>query len=424
MHSPQFLAENFDYAAEQLARRGYELDPGVVTHYSELNEAVKRLDDLRAEKNRTAKDVAAISRGLIEGDRAALIDRGKIINTEIKGAEDKERKQRAELLDFVLGVPNIPAPHTPNGLTEADNVVTAVVGEPRKFDFAPKDHVTLGEDLGVIDIPAGTKLAGPRFNVLHGRGAALQRALVNFMLQKAAAGGFEETTLPYLVNSSIMQGTGQLPKFADDMYPTADDLWLIPTAEVPLTNLEAGTIINPDRLPIRRTAYTECFRREAGSAGRDTRGILRAHQFPKVELVSITHPDASWDELERMTSQASSVLEDLELPYRKVSLAAGDISFAAQWTTDLEVWLPGQDTYREISSISNTGDFQARRMNLRMRNPEGSGTILPHTLNGSALAVGRTLLAVMENYQQEDGSIRVPTALHNITGFDKIESNR
>jgi seryl-tRNA synthetase len=304
----------------------------------------------------------------------------------------------------------------PDGRDETDNKVEKVWGTPRELGFAPKEHFEIGEKLGLMDFAAAGKLAGSRFTVLRGALARLERALGQFMLDvHTAEHGYSETMVPLLVNDAAMFGTGQLPKFAEDLFRTTDGRWLIPTAEVSLTNLVAGEILPAQKLPMRMTALTPCFRSEAGSAGRDVRGMLRQHQFTKVEMVSVAHPEESEAEHERMTRCAEVILERLELPYRRMLLCAGDTGFSSTKTYDLEVWLPGQGMYREISSCSNTGAFQARRMNARFRNAEGK-LEFPHTLNGSGVAVGRALIAVLENYQNEDGSVTVPAALLGYMG--------
>ena len=312
----------------------------------------------------------------------------------------------------IEGLPNCLDSDVPDGRDESDNVPQKIVGTPRDFNFAPLQHFELGEKLGQMDFERAAKLAGSRFTVLRGGLARLERALGQFMIDlHTTKHGYVETSVPLLVNEATVYGTGQLPKFKDDLFQTTDGRWLIPTAEVPLTNLVSGEIIPAAQLPIRLTALSECFRSEAGSAGRDTRGMLRQHQFRKVELVSIVAPEDSADEHEKMTRAAETVLERLELPYRRMLLCAGDTGFSAAKTFDLEVWLPGQGAWREISSCSNCRDFQARRMNARMRGADGKSLSFPHTLNGSGVAVGRALIAVMENYQQADGSIRIPEAL-------------
>jgi seryl-tRNA synthetase len=338
--------------------------------------------------------------------------------------ETEEASLAENLESRLLELPNLLDESVPDGDDEDQNQLIRTIGDVPSFSFTPKDHVALGEGLGLMDFALGAKLAGARFVVLSGQLARLERALAAFMLDTHTGEfGYVETLPPALVNSQTMTGTGQLPKFAEDLYRTGDK-WLIPTAEVPLTNIVADEITDSAVLPLRMTAYTQCFRSEAGSAGRDTRGMIRQHQFSKVEMVSIVHPDQSADELERMTSCAETILQKLELPYRVLKLCSGDTGFSAQQTYDLEVWLPGQDEgrgmYREISSCSNCGPFQARRMKARFRDVETGETRFLHTLNGSGLAVGRTLIAVLENGQQDDGSILLPKVLHSYMGTDRL----
>jgi len=327
----------------------------------------------------------------------------------------------ARLRDRLIGLPNILDPEVPAGRDETANVEQKRFGSQRNFSFEPKQHFEIGEALGLMDFTGAAKLAGARFTVLRGALARLERALGQFMLDvQTEQHGYSETVVPLLVNDATMFGTGQLPKFADDLFKTTDGRWLIPTAEVPLTNVAAGEILAAAQLPVRLAALTPCFRSEAGSAGRDVRGMLRQHQFQKVEMVSITHPDTSAEEHERMTRCAEMILEQLELPYRRMLLCAGDTGFSAAKTYDLEVWLPGQAQYREISSCSNTRAFQARRMNARFRDADGKTINFVHTLNGSGVAVGRALIAVLETYQNEDGSVNVPAILRPYMGGMEI----
>lgn len=419
MLDPEFLANNFEYAQEQLARRGFDLNQETVEQYTENKARLTDIEKLRADKNASSTQIGQLMKEGRRDEAILLREQGREFSAEIAKKEKDYRDHRVDFGQKLLAIPNLPDERTPDGKDETANVILSKWGAPRQFDFTPLDHVDVATRLGILDLGKSVDLAGPRFNVLKKEGSALQRGLINFMLDKAIQAGYDEVTVPYLVNAETMQGTGQLPKFEDDLFKT-NGLYLIPTAEVPVTNLYANMIIPADDLPIKHTAYTECFRKEAGSAGRDTRGILRQHQFPKVELVQITKPESSWQTLEDMTDQAASILEDLELPHRKVALCAGDLGFAAAWTTDLEVWLPTQDRYREVSSVSNTLDFQSRRMNLRMRSIDEKKSIYPHTLNGSALAVGRTLLCIIENNQQEDGSVVVPEVLQPYVPFKKI----
>jgi len=357
-------------------------------------------------------------------------DKAQTLMAEVAGLKDRmtdlevEAAEAGRALDAALAaLPNIPAADVPEGEDESGNVELKRWGTPRAFDFAPRDHADIGPALG-LDFEGGALLSGARFTALRGQAARLHRALGQYMLDmQSAANGYEETAPPLLVRDEAMFGTGQLPKFAEDLFRTTDGRWLIPTAEVSLTNLVREQILAESDLPKRLTALTQCFRSEAGAAGRDTRGLIRQHQFEKVELVAIAAPDCSDEEHERMTRAAEGILEALELPYRRMLLCAGDMGFTARKTYDLEVWLPAQATYREISSCSNCGDFQARRMDARYRPVEGKGTSFVHTLNGSGLAVGRTIIAILENYQNADGTVTIPTALRPyLPGLERLTS--
>jgi len=423
MHDIRFIRENPDAFDAALKRR--KLPPMA----SEILEADSnrrylqaKIQEMQSRRNQTSKEIGALkAKG---GDANALIAEVNEIKANMPALENEEAKLADKLDTWLLELPNILDASVPDGDDETQNELIRTIGDLPQFSYTPKDHVALGEGLGQMDFALGAKLAGARFVVLSGQLARLERALATFMLDTHTTEfGYVETLPPALVNSQTMTGTGQLPKFAEDLYRT-DDKWLIPTAEVPLTNIVADEIINGAALPLRMTAYTQCFRSEAGSAGRDTRGMIRQHQFSKVEMVSIVHPDQSTEELNRMTSCAEAILQKLELPYRVLKLCSGDTGFSAQQTYDLEVWLPGQDEgrgrYREISSCSNCGPFQARRMKARFRDAETGDTRFLHTLNGSGLAVGRTLIAVLENGQQESGSILLPTALHGYMGTDRL----
>ena len=368
------------------------------------------LQEKQAKRNELSRDIGRAKR---EGDETQALEAQAIsLRVEMELLQSQADEVDGHIKAVLEALPNILADEVPDGRDESANVVLKVWGDPPAFDFAPRQHFELGEALGLMDFAGAAKLAGSRFTVLRGALARLERALGQFMIDlQTTEHGYEEMVVPSLVNDATVYGTSQLPKFADDLFRTTDGRWLIPTAEVPLTNLAGGEITSEARLPWRMTALTDCFRSEAGSAGRDTRGMLRQHQFRKVEMVSITHPEASADEHERMTRCAETVLERLGLPYRRMLLCAGDTGFGAAKTFDLEVWLPGQGAWREISSCSNMRDFQARRMNARFRAADGKTLGFVHTLNGSGLAVGRALIAVMETYQQADGSITVPEAL-------------
>jgi seryl-tRNA synthetase len=385
---------------------------------------VQKLQEAQQRRNAASKE---IGKAMGSGDQATA-DKLKAevgeLKTFIQSGEETERALDDELNSLLSGLPNIPLDETPDGLEEADSVEVRKVGTPPELGFAAKQHFELGEALGLMDFDQAARMSGARFVVLKGALARLERAIAQFMIDlQTGENGYTEVSPPILVRDEAMYGTGQLPKFAEDLFQTTDGRWLIPTAEVSLTNLVNGQIVEESALPMRVTALTPCFRAEAGAAGRDTRGMVRQHQFSKVELVSVTTPDVSRAELDRMTGCAESVLKKLGLAYRVVALSCGDMGFGGQLTFDIEVWLPGQDTYREISSCSVCGDFQARRMNARYRLADGNGLGFVHTLNGSGLAVGRTLIAVMENYQDADGSISIPEVLQPyMGGIAKIEA--
>jgi seryl-tRNA synthetase len=408
----------FDAAME---RRGLRpLGAEILATDASLRQLQTGLQDAQARRKSIGREVGEARR---RGEDTAVLEAdGGELRGRIEDLEAAVRDEEYKLRDVLAALPNILDADVPDGPDETANVVLKQVGEPRVFDFAPHEHFELGEALGLMDFAAAAKIAGSRFTILRGALARLERALGQFMIDlHTTEHGHEETSVPLLVNDAAAFGTNNLPKFADDLFRTTDGRWLIPTAEVPLTNLAAGEIIPGFRLPIRLTALSECFRSEAGSAGRDTRGMLRQHQFRKVELVSITRPEDSDAEHERMTRCAETVLERLELPYRRVLLSTGDTGFGSARTHDLEVWLPGQNAWREISSISNMRAFQARRMNARYRDADGKTLAHVHTLNGSGVAVGRALIAVMENYQQADGSIEIPVVLRSyLAGMERI----
>ncbi|MEN8721714.1 MAG: serine--tRNA ligase [Alphaproteobacteria bacterium] len=376
-----------------------------------------RLQEAQNERNAASKQIGKAKASGDEAAAQAVIERVSALKAEIQQGEEEER-QLAEALDLALAsLPNIPAADVPDGADENDNVEIGRTGDPRNFAFDPKEHFDLGEDLGQMDFETAAAMSGSRFVALKGQLARLERAIAQFMLNlHADEFGYEEVAPPFLVRDEAVFGTAQLPKFTEDLFRTENGYWLIPTAEVSLTNMVRQAILSEAELPLRMTAYTPCFRSEAGSAGRDTRGMIRLHQFSKVELVSITTPDQGEAELDRMTECAQTVLKRLELPFRTMKLCSGDMGFSARRTYDLEVWLPGQNAYREISSCSWCGDFQARRMKARFKPNEGKGNQFVHTLNGSGLAVGRTLVAILENYQQENGTIAVPDVLKPYMG--------
>ncbi len=399
-----------------MARRGLEpQSEAILTLDTERRAALGLLQEKQARRNEMAREIGRAKR---EGRETAALEAEAVsLRVDMERLQTDADDLDARIKGVLEALPNILAAEVPDGRDESANVVLKTWGEPPAFDFTPRQHFELGEALGLMDFAGAAKLAGARFTVLRGPLARMERALGQFMIDlQTADHGYEEMVVPSLVNDATAYGTSQLPKFAEDLFRTTDGRWLIPTAEVPLTNLAGGEITPEARLPWRMTALTDCFRSEAGSAGRDTRGMLRQHQFRKVEMVSITHPEASAEEHERMTRCAETVLERLELPYRRVVLCAGDTGFGAAKTYDLEVWLPGQGAWREISSCSNMRDFQARRMNARFRAADGKTLGFVHTLNGSGLAVGRTLIAVMETCQQADGSIRVPEVLRPYMG--------
>lgn len=415
MHDIKMIREDAAGFDAGLARRGIlPLSREILELDEQRRAALARQQELQAERNAISKKIGEAKRN--KQDSAALEAEGARIRGEIEALDAEGPRLDGLLRDTLSKIPNLLNEDVPEGKDEAANKLEKQFGAPRNFAFAPKQHFELGEALGLMDFAGAAKLAGARFTVLKGALARLERALGQFMLDTHTGEfGYSETVVPLLVNDATMYGTGQLPKFAEDLFATTDGRWLIPTAEVPLTNLAAGEILPAAKLPMRMAALSYCFRSEAGSAGRDVRGMLRQHQFSKVELVSITTPELSWDEHERMTRAAETVLERLGLPYRRMLLCTGDTGFSAAKTYDLEVWMPGQGTYREISSCSNTLSFQARRMNARYRAGEGRPEFV-HTLNGSGVAVGRALIAVMETYQNEDGSITVPEVLRPYMG--------
>jgi seryl-tRNA synthetase len=422
MHDARTLLELGDEAVRRLARRGYPLDLTTVDDLlSRRNSSIKTADDLRAESRRIAQEVGRAARE--GGDVAALKSRARELKDQIRVIEEGQEKVERELRDLLLDIPNFPADDAPEGASEEFNVEIRRYGDPPAFDYEPRDHVDIGEAMGILDFGRAAKLSGSRFSIMRGAGAALERALAMFFLaMHTGRHGYVEVSVPYLVNRQTMTGTGQLPKFEEDLFRTsvADrELFLIPTAEVPLTNLHADEILPTEALPYAYTAWTPCFRSEAGSYGRDTRGILRLHQFTKVELVRICRPEDSRAELEAMLGHAEACLEELGLAYRVVALAAGDLGFSAMFTYDIEVWLPSQGTYREISSCSDTGTFQARRAAIRTKAKDGKRGFAA-TLNGSGMPIGRTVAALLEQYQQQDGSVRIPDALVPYTGFSRI----
>ncbi|HET9630539.1 MAG TPA: serine--tRNA ligase [Novosphingobium sp.] len=426
MHDIKLIRDNPEAFDAGLARRGVEPMAGAILALDSARRAVATtMQEAQGRRNEASKAIgAAMGRGDKDAAEALKAEVAKLKDT-LPQLEQEERELTAQLQDALARYPNLPDAEVPEGEDEAGNVEVSRWGTPRSFAFPPKEHADLGPALG-LDFETGALISGARFTFLRGQMARLQRALAQFMLDtQTLQAGYTECAVPLLVKDEAVFGTGQLPKFAEDLFRTTDGRWLIPTAEVSLTNAVQGQILPESALPLRMTALTPCFRSEAGAAGKDTRGYIRQHQFEKVELVAICRPEDSAAEHEKMTAAAEAILQALDLPYRKVLLCAGDMGFTARKTFDLEVWLPGQNAYREISSISNCGDFQARRMNARYR-PEGQkGTEFVHTLNGSGLAVGRTLVAVLENYQEPDGSVTVPEALRPwMGGITRLEPTR
>ncbi len=421
----KWILANQEKFAECLKNRNFDFDLKILENLdSERRKIIGQTEDLKAKRNDGSRKVGAAKRAGENAD--ALMEEIRVMGDEIKALDDRLAKIEEDLHNYLMAIPNKLSDTTPIGADENDNVVVRTWGTPKEFAFEPKPHWDLAENLDIINFDKGVMLAQSRFAVLKGAGARLERALISFMLDlHTKKHGYTEIEPPFMVRSAILEGTGQLPKFAEDLYKIEhEDLWLIPTAEVPLTNLMRESILDENNLPLYYTAYTPCFRREAGSAGRDVRGLMRQHQFDKVEMVKICTPETSYDELEKLTNNAEEVLQLLNLPYRVMALSSGDIGFGSAKTYDLEVWLPSQNQYREISSCSNCEDFQARRMNLRYR-PESGKPQYVHTLNGSGIAVGRTLIAILENYQREDGSVIIPDALvPYMGGLKEIRSSR
>ena len=424
-----FVRDNLPLIEQAMRQRG--LDPGeIIGRFGELDarrrKAITDAENLKAKRNRASEQIAQLKKN--KQDAAALIEETKNLREQIQEHEKVAEQLDAELRGLLVGIPNVPHASVPVGSSAEDNKEVRRWGQPPKFDFAPKPHWELGEALGILDLERAAKLTGARFAVYWDLGAKLERALANFMLDlHTGEHGYTEVLPPYMVNADSMYGTGQLPKFEADLFkvPHGDkNLYLIPTAEVPVTNLYRDEVLDAARLPISLIAYTPCFRSEAGSYGKDVRGIIRQHQFQKVELVKFARPEQSYDELEKLTNNAETVLQKLGLHYRVMALCTGDMGFSSAKTYDIEVWLPGQQLFREISSCSNFEAYQARRANIRYK-PEGKGkTEFVHTLNGSGLAIGRTWVAIVENYQQADGSVIVPEALRPYLGVEKITARK
>jgi seryl-tRNA synthetase len=420
MYDLAWFRANFDRIAERLQTRS---NPPNLDGYRELDQrrraAIAESEQLKARRNAETAEIAKLRR---EGaDTTKRQQQVRAIAERIALLEEQEKAANASFREMLAGIPNLPHESVPVGSSEADNVEVRRVGEPRRFDFEPKAHWDLGPELGILDLERAAKVTGARFAVYWGLGAKLERALINFMLDvHTREHGYTEVLPPFLVNSASLFGTGQLPKFAQDQFKLENsDYWLVPTAEVPVTNLYRDETLEGGRLPVKLCAYTPCFRSEAGSYGRDVRGIIRQHQFQKVELVKFAHPDHSYDELEKLTADAEDILRRLGLPFRTVVLSTGDTGFSAAKTYDIEVWLPGQNAYKEISSCSNYEAFQARRASIRFKSAKGKSEFV-HTLNGSGLAVGRTWVAIVENYQRSDGSVVVPEVLRPYVGVEVI----
>ena len=416
----QLIRSNLEEVATRLATRGSTIDVAAVRALEEKRKhAQVRTQELQARRNASSKQIGELKRK--GGDSSVLMAQMTAVGDELKTIEAELEAIQFALTEILLTIPNLPHASVPVGTSADENVEVRRVGEPRKFAFAVKDHVDVGLGLGLLDFDTASKISGARFTLMKGPLARLHRALAQFMLDvHTTEHGYTEVYVPYLVNADSMRGTGQLPKFEDDLFsvPRADagKLYLIPTAEVPVTNIVRDQVVAAEQLPLKFVCHSPCFRSEAGSYGKDTRGMIRQHQFDKVELVQIIEPAKSYEALELLTGHAETILRRLELPFRTVALCTGDMGPASRKTFDIEVWLPGQNAYREISSCSNCGEYQARRMNARFRPKEGKGTRFVHTLNGSGLAIGRTLIAILENYQNEDGSVTVPEALRSYMG--------
>jgi seryl-tRNA synthetase len=421
MLDAKFVRENIEIIKESLRNRNYALSLDEFLKFEEQRRSLlKEAEELRNRRNVVSEEIGRLR--IEKQDASNLIDEMKLVSDKIKAFDAQLKMLEENTNEFLLNMPNVPHHSVPVGKDETGNVEIRRWGEPRQFDFEPLNHWDIGAILDILDFDRASKIAGARFSLTKGAGAKLERALMNFMLDLNTAKGYTEVFPPIIVNKESMRGTGQLPKFEMELFKISDpEFYLIPTAEVPVTNIHRNEILQEKELPISYTAYTPCFRREAGSYGKDVRGLIRQHQFNKVELVKFVKPEDSYHELESLTNAAEDILQKLGLPYRVVALCTGDIGFAASKTYDLEVWLPGQQKYREISSCSNFTDFQARRANIRFRREGKKGTEFVHTLNGSSLAIGRTLVAILENYQQKDGSVVVPDVLRTYMGIEVIK---
>ncbi len=420
----KYVRENIDLIKKTLGKRGSALDFDAFTQAEKKRrELLQEIETLRHQRNVVSDDIATMKKSGQNAD--ASIKEMRTVSETIKSLDQALSDIEQSINQFMISMPNLPHPDVPQGLTEDDNRLERQVGTPRKFKFPVQAHWDLGESLGILDFPRAAKITGARFPLYLGSGARLERALINFMLDiHTNEHGYKEVLPPFIVNRKSLTGTGQLPKFEEDLFKLENsDYFMIPTSEVPLTNIYSEEILTEDKLPIKFTAYTPCFRSEAGSHGRDTRGLIRQHQFNKVEMVKYTTPETSYAELESLLNNAETILKRLELPYQVVTLCTGDLGFSAAKTYDIEVWMPGQDTYREISSCSNCVDFQARRASIKFRRTGVKKPELVHTLNGSGLAVGRCVAAILENYQQPDGSVNIPEALVPYMGGKKVITN-
>lgn len=425
MLDPNLFRNNIEQTAKQLAKRGFSLDVKTITELENKRKILQTdTQQLQNERNQISQQIGFAKSK--KQDASELLEKANQISNQVTLIEKQLEEIQQQLLNVQLEIPNIPHESVPEGLTEDFNQEVRKWGTPRKFDFKPKDHVDLGEKLGMLDFAAAAKISGARFVVMYGQLVQLQRALIRFMLDLHLKNNYKEVYVPYLVNQQSLYGVGQLPKFAADLFHISGEsnLSLIPTAEVPLTNLMRDTIIAADNLPLKLVAHTPCFRSEAGSYGKDTRGMIRQHQFEKIELVQFVEPTKSYEALETLTNDAEIILQKLNLPYRVINKCVGDLGFSAAKTYDLEVWLPSQNTYREISSCSNFEAFQARRIQARWKNPNTNKNEFIHTLNGSALAVGRTVVAIMENYQDEQGNIKIPDVLISYMENEKTIKNQ
>ncbi len=420
----KYIKNNLDAVKRGMEKRRANIDFSNLLENEEKRRALLlNIEELRYQRNTVSDDIAKMKRS--GEDAQPSIDKMKAVSETIKALDKQLSSIEQTIQDFLIALPNLPHDDVPKGKDESQNRLEKTIGTPRVFDFKIKDHADIGEALGILDLARAAKITGSRFPLYFGSGARMERALINFMLDiHTTEHGYKETLPPFIVNKTTMTGTGQLPKFEEDLFKLEGlDYYLIPTSEVPVTNIHAGEILDEAKLPLKFTAYTPCFRSEAGSYGRDTKGLIRQHQFNKVEMVKLTTPETSFDELESLLANAETILAKLELPYQVVTLCTGDLGFSATKTYDLEVWMPGQDKYREISSCSNCTDFQARRANIRFKRPGQKRAEFCHTLNGSGLAVGRTFAAILENYQQADGSVTIPDILVPYMGGQKVIEN-